>query len=168
MTPSFEAVRNFRARRTNAFSPLKSDPGGSKISYSFMRKHRLQFALCSLRSRRWIAAALLPFLLFAQFATAAYLCPQLTQAVSQSASMPVNCDTANADVDQPVLCKAHCEADARAAGSTADVVPPVLAFDSHPAWHMPARSMAVTRIAPPNELPRGGPPLYLLHRVLRI
>ena len=125
------------------------------------------FQLCCARSRRWIVAALLPLLLFAQFATAAYRCPQLAQALSHSASMPVNCDPANADPDQPALCKAHCEADAQASGSTADFTSVVLAFDSHPAWRLPPRTMVAHRIATPNALPRGSPPLYLLHMVLR-
>ena len=125
------------------------------------------FRLCRLRLRRWIVAALLPLLLFAQFATAAYLCPQLTQAVSQSAIMPVNCDQMNADPDQPSLCKAHCQANEQASGTTLDFAPSMLAFESHPAWRLPPRTMAGARVAPSNAPPRDGPPLYLLHMVLR-
>lgn len=133
-----------------------------------MSQHPFPFTAGSLRSRRWVVAALVPLLLFTQFVTAAYRCPQLTQAVSASASMPTICDPANADADQPVLCKAHCESHVQVGGSTPDLALPVLAFDSHPAWRIPARTAAAARIAPPNEPPRGGPPLYLLHRVLRI
>jgi hypothetical protein len=132
-----------------------------------MNKHPFQFALRSLRSRHWIVAALLPLLLFAQFATAAYLCPQLSQALSQSASMPLNCDQMNADPDQLSLCKAHCQANGQASGSTSDLAPAMLAFESHPAWRLPARTIEATCVAASNALPRGGPPLYLLHMALR-
>jgi hypothetical protein len=134
---------------------------------SSMNQHPFQFALRRLRARRWIVAVQLPLLLFAQFATAAYRCPQLSQPMSQSASMPAHCDPANADREHPGLCKAHCEANAQTSGSTPDFAPMVLAFDSHPAWHTPARTTTAPRIATSNALPRGGPPLYLLHMVLR-
>jgi hypothetical protein len=123
--------------------------------------------LHGLRSRRWIAAVLVPLLLFAQFATAAYLCPQLVLAVSPSASMPVSCDPMNADPDQPSLCKAHCQANGQASGTTLDFAPAMLAFGSHLAWGLPARTMLATRVVTSNAPPRGGPPLYLLHMALR-
>ena len=131
-----------------------------------MSKHPFRLALYGPRFRRWIVAALVPLLLFAQSATAAYLCPQLTQALSQSASMPVYCD--QADPDQPTLCRAHCQANGQASGSALDFAPAMLAFESHPAWRLPARRMIeAPRVATRHARPRGSPPLYLLYMVLR-
>jgi hypothetical protein len=132
-----------------------------------INKHPLRLVSCRPRLRRWIVAALLPLLLFAQFATAAYRCPQLSQTLSPSASMPMNCDPANADPDQPTLCKAHCEAHSQANGSTPDFSPALLAFGPHPVWRPVVHDVAAPLIATPNAPPRGSPPLYLLHMVLR-
>ena len=132
-----------------------------------MISNTLQSTFRRLRWRRWIVALLVPVLLFAQGATAAYLCPQIAQAMAESAPMPVDCDASNADPDQPALCQAHCVADAQANGSAPHFMPALLSFDPHPAWLMPARLNVATRVASRYAAPVSGPPLYLLHMVLR-
>ena len=124
-----------------------------------------QLARSKRRMRYWILVALLPLLLFSQIATAAYRCPLFFQAVSQSAAIPANCD--DAEPDQPTLCKAHCEANSQAKESTADACFAPLAFDSHWVWQVLARKVMAPRPTTPEGPSRGGPPLYLLHMVLR-
>lgn len=139
-----QTVRNIDAWLTNLDSHPKSNRHPVQVLMASMNNHPFRLALCRSRLRRWIVAALLPLLLFAQFATAAYLCPQFSQALSRSASMPMNCDPSNADPGQPTLCKAHCQANGQASGSMSDFAPAVLPFDSHPAWRVPARTTEAT------------------------
>ncbi|MCW5660064.1 MAG: hypothetical protein KIT60_20370 [Burkholderiaceae bacterium] len=117
--------------------------------------------------RRWVVFMLLPVLLFAQFATAAYACPLLTRAMAQSASMPIDCDMSKADTDQPTLCQAHCTAAAQSSGPTLDLAAMPALPTPHPVWHAPVRTLATHPAAAHNAAPYSGPPLYLLHMVLR-
>lgn len=123
--------------------------------------------LRSLRPRRWIVAALVSVLLFAQLATAAYLCPQVSQAMSQATPMPPNCEMASADPTKPALCHAHCQAGTQASGISIDLAHSPLAFDSQPNWPLPLRANNLICPATPTAPPPGGPPLYLLHVVFR-
>lgn len=155
------------ARETNLRSYPKSKPQASQRSTASMNSRPFLVGLRSLRPRRWIAAALVPLLLFAQLATAAYLCPQVSQAMSQATAMPLNCEMANADPEQPALCQVHCEAGARASGNWTDFAHPPLALDSQPTWRLPSRANDLICAATPTAPLPGGPPLYLVHVVFR-
>lgn len=131
------------------------------------------------RTRRWLPAWLGALLLAAQFATAAYACPQLAAADSAPAAMAdmPDCDAARSsaamDPDQPQLCKAHCETGEQSLNGNvgAASVPAPALVD---AWW--ARELVVLDLAP--RLPRqatvrspgpppGTLPLYLSLLVLR-
>jgi hypothetical protein len=132
------------------------------------------------RHRRALAGWLILALLFMQFAVAAHACPRAAAdpsavaALAAMAEMP-GCDGAMAttvDLEQPQLCKAHCERDAQ-------TVSPISAIDLPAATSMPAvldgspRSrLAAAGTAPhgpqPSGIPPpGSPPLYLALLVLR-
>nr|WP_316643973.1 hypothetical protein [uncultured Roseateles sp.] len=129
------------------------------------------------RLRRWVCGGVLMAMLFMQFATAAYACPQLEKAMQRGemmATMP-GCDgmPAQMDMEQPQLCKAHCDKDAQ---STASVTSP----DLQPNPAAPALLMGIVEPAAPLLLPDnapghpaaqprppGAPPLYLTLLILR-
>lgn len=132
------------------------------------------------RHRSWLSSWLVALLLFAQWATAAYACPQLAGAGKQStpaiamASMP-DCTggTSTMDPEQPQLCKAHCELGQQSVQSGGTVLGalPVMAHGGalmgvlRPAEDADrAAPMPPTRNAGP---PAGTPPLYLSLLVLR-
>lgn len=115
--------------------------------------------------------------LFMQLATAAYACPQLTQAVERAAMAGMqNCEgmgAAQMDDAQPQLCKAHCDKDSQ---SVSSAVPPDL--QPNPAAPtllmgvvLPALVAPLFEAAPgqPRALgrPPSAPPLYLSLLVLR-
>jgi len=140
-----------------------------------MRRRATTIGLMSMfrRMRRLAVWLVLP-LLFAQWATASYACPQpgAAQQVAM-ADMPDCQGMAPAmDPEQPLLCKAHCE---QGSQKVNDPPPPVL---SPPLllwavldWNQPTPQSAHRdepaddRSAPAR--PAGSPPLYLLHLVLR-
>lgn len=135
----------------------------------------------------WLAAVLL----FAQLATAAYACPQLTRVAPEqvAAAMAAGADAdaaamaampdcsgnmpAAMDPEQPQLCKAHCEAGNSSVNSqsAAPDVPQLAATDA--AWvgvvdPAAAAGRAAGLRAPVADAPPAGrPPLYLSFLVLR-
>ena len=67
-------------------------------------------------SHAWTVAIVAVCLLFTQLATAAYVCPRLGNAsnpvVNEVVTTMVDCDSmpnGQLDMDQPGLCKAHCQ-----------------------------------------------------------
>jgi hypothetical protein len=117
--------------------------------------------------RRWVVLMLLPVLLFAQFATAAYACPLLNRSMAESASMPTSCDMSKADTDQPALCQAHCTADAQSSSSAPDRTAMLALPTPQWVWRAPVRTLATHPVAARHATSYSGPPLYLLHMVLR-
>lgn len=128
------------------------------------------------RHRRWLPAWLVPVLLFAQIATAAYACPQTMSmeaaAVGAMAEMP-DCH-ASGDATPPALCKAHCEAGQQSVNSHAGAasVPAPALIDSR--WLRALACIDVSQAlrlapswAPTVGPPDGTPPLYLQLLVLR-
>ena len=134
--------------------------------------------------RRCLRACLAGLLLLAQLSMAAYACPRLaapvsaiTQAATQAAAMAdmPGCtgDMAAMDLDQPLLCKAHCEAGLQSLNSGAALA------DAPPAVALPAALLVVLDVAQaaeraaamppglPTGPPAGTPPLYLSLLVLR-
>nr|WP_315188475.1 hypothetical protein [uncultured Albidiferax sp.] len=129
--------------------------------------------LLRLPSRRlWIALWVVACVLFAQLATAGYVCPQWLKPVVAS-SMP-GCDGMPAeqmDPAQPNLCKATGEAPAQSShqSSGVDLPPPVWATLWMLAWLLPLRALAVWAAPAANPArPPGSPPLYLFNQVFRL
>jgi hypothetical protein len=126
------------------------------------------------RHRRWLPGWLVPVLLFAQIATAAYACAPTvsmdTMAVAAMAEMP---DCHVGEGATPALCKAHCEPGQQSVNSQAGAanVPAPALIDAR--WLRPlvcADAAQATRpplwastVGPPD----GTPPLYLQLLVLR-
>lgn len=126
------------------------------------------------RHRRWLPAWLVPVLLFALMATAAYACPQAApnaEGVAAMAGMP-DCQT-GMDPAQPQLCKAHCEAGQQSVNSNAAAasVPAPALIDARWARALACAETASTALAAPKPQsvgpPAGTPPLYLSLLVLR-
>lgn len=127
------------------------------------------------RHRRWLPGWLVPVLLFAQIATAAYTCPQTVSmdaaANGAMAEMP-DCHGGE-DATPPPLCKAHCEAGQQSVNSlsgAAGVPAPALvaalwvrALDVAEAAQTAAALPEAQSVGPP----AGTPPLYLTLLVLR-
>lgn len=129
------------------------------------------------RLRRWVCTSVLMAMLFMQLATAAYACPQLEKARQHAAmviAMP-DCDGMPGSMDdqQPQLCKAHCDKDAKNTSLTTapdlrpnpaaltlilGIVQPVLPL--LPSGHCTGQVPHAHRSA-------GAPPLYLSLLVLR-
>jgi hypothetical protein len=131
------------------------------------------------RHRRWVSGWLVAFLLFMQWATAAYACPRDGAATPQGeavamAAMP-GCDggTPAMDPEQPQLCKAHCTADGQSVNSSAHVLdaPPSIAPGGALAGVLAPRAAAQRATLMPSSRgegpPLGAPPLYLSLLVLR-
>lgn len=132
------------------------------------------------RQRNWLSGWAVVLLLLAQWATAAYACPQLAGAAMEGvpamamASMPDCTGGMPAmDPEQPQLCKAHCELGQQSvqSGGTVLDAPPAMAHGGalmgvlRPAEAAErAATMPPTRGAGP---PAGTPPLYLSLLVLR-
>ena len=121
-------------------------------------------------------------LLFAQIATAAYACPQLTKLTSSMAGgdmalvVMVDCDSmpvSQMDKEQPNLCKAHCEVGQQSPESKggADMQLPALGvlwsliWVLQPALETAGHAVSVAHVA---ARPPGSPPLYLVHQVFRL
>ncbi len=122
--------------------------------------------------RLWIVLGVVLCVLFAQLATAGYVCPQWLKPVGASA-MP-GCDGMPAeqmDPAQPNLCKATGEASLQSPhqSSGVDLPSPVWAALWMLVWLLPLRALAV-RFAPAANpaRPPGSPPLYLFHQVFRL
>ena len=140
------------------------------------------------RHRRWLVPWLAAALLWAQWLTAAYACPQTrpvqgdagpAAVVSMAAMAPMTAcaehGPAAMDPAQPQLCKAHCEAGQQSVNSQAG------ALDAPPAPVLCAALVGVVALAEPACAgtawadaraagpgpPRGTPPLYLSLLVLR-
>ncbi len=123
----------------------------------------------------WLALAMLVM----QWATASYACPVRTDIAAVEAAAPMpdmpGCDSALSpamDLAQPLLCKAHCVADAQAAqAAAADLPPPVPLLWAVLDWRATAARPTLgahawaAPPAPPD--PAGAPPIYLVFRVLR-
>jgi hypothetical protein len=133
------------------------------------------------RHRSWLSGWLVALLLFAQWATAAYACPQLTGGATQGdattamAAMPDCTGSMPAmDPEQPQLCKAHCDIGQQSvqSGSTALDAPSAMAHGGAlmgvlrlaDAAERAASMLPPTRWAGP---PAGTPPLYISLLVLR-
>jgi hypothetical protein len=114
-------------------------------------------------------------LLFSQFATAAYTCPNSAKQEHGSSAGMADCEGASGaarmDPEHPLLCKASCEDAAQNPGTsaTADfaqasallyVLPPAAARDQD-------RGLPADVLPSSGEPPPGWPPLYLFNRVLR-
>jgi hypothetical protein len=134
------------------------------------------------RCRRWLVPWLAATLLFAQWLTAAYACPQLgTSPVAGEATLVEPAVTSHCaehgpaalDAEQPQLCKAHCQAGQQTVNNQAGAfdAPPLMlaaaavvglvaAFEST----LPPPGWAEARATGP---PGGAPPLYLSLLVLR-
>jgi len=106
-------------------------------------------------------------MLFAQLATAAYACPR--GLADEPMAMPA-CHGAHPDVDQPPLCKAHCE---QGSQSFSPVVSPDLSaqpmllavLDWTP--DAPSALQAWPAALHAGAPPPGNPPLYIALQVLR-
>jgi hypothetical protein len=140
------------------------------------------------RQRRWLSAWLFVVLLFTQFATAAYACPQIVagllsdttagaEIAAPMADMP-GCDgnmsSAAMDPAQPQLCKAHCEqgrqtVNPATSASPSDLSMPALlaVLDWRPVTLAPLPLNRRASLTPPGASPPGAPPLYLSLLVLR-
>lgn len=130
------------------------------------------------RHRAWLSGWLVALLLFTQWATAAYACPQLApaaaQAATEMAAMP-DCSgmPAAMDPEQPQLCKAHCEAGSSSLNSqpgTPDA-PPAMALAAALVGVLDVAQAAQRAACMPAAVadgpPSGAPPLYLSLLVLR-
>lgn len=127
------------------------------------------------RHRRWLPAWLVPVLLFAQIATAAYACPQAAPALGAAATAMAEMPDCQAGMDptQPQLCKAHCETGQQSVNSNAGAasVPGPALIDARWARVLVCTDAAQTLLAAPKPQsvgpPDGTPPLYLSLLVLR-
>ncbi len=130
------------------------------------------------RTLRRLAVWLLLPLLFAQWATGAYACPQLGGNASQVVAMPDMPDCQGMtpgtamDPEQPLLCKAHCEQGSQTVNEPLPQVQPLpllpwAVLD----WNLPTLKSALSDATADDRSiparPAGAPPLYLLHLVLR-
>jgi len=114
-------------------------------------------------------------LLFSQFVTAAYVCPNdHAQQGGKHAAM-VDCEGASGaaelDLDQPLLCQASCDEGAQASSSlVATDLPPagVLLYLLPPVSDERAAPRVARHLQTSlGEPPPGWPPVYLLHLALR-
>lgn len=124
---------------------------------------------------RRVAGGLVMLLLFVQLATAAYACPlELPRAEGAMAAM-ADCDgnmPGAMDVEQPQLCKAHCQQDEPvvAAPFAGDWTPwPLLlgVIDWRQAAQADLPRVQARSGPPPGAAPPGSPPIYLSLLVLR-
>jgi hypothetical protein len=127
--------------------------------------------------RRRVSLALVLSLLFAQWATASYICPRAAPTAG-AAAMSTMADCAGMtpaamDPEQPQLCKAHCEQGTQSVNATPQPLPATLftlwaVLDWHvvprPGTPAAAGALKADRHAPS---PPGQPPIYLTLRVLR-
>jgi hypothetical protein len=128
------------------------------------------------RLRRWLPAWLVPVLLCAQIATAAYACPQAATPVAEVATVMAEMPDCHTGMDpaQPQLCKAHCEAGQQSVNSNAGAasVPAPALIDARWARSLVCADAASTALVAPRSQsvgpPAGTPPLYLSLLVLRI
>jgi hypothetical protein len=127
---------------------------------------------------RRLAAWLVLALLFAQWATASYACPQVVETAAGAVAMPDMPDChgkapgAALDPDQPLLCKAHCDREAQTVNDSPTPQPsPRLVLWAVLDWNLPALQPARAgkpvedRSAHPSTA--ASPPLYLRLLVLR-
>lgn len=128
--------------------------------------------------RRWIASLLAFALVCTQLLTATYACPvteasELTSTATM-AGMP-DCDQMSGmDLDQPQLCKAHCDRDgqtvnnAPAPGVAACTVLLDRLLSRVALWVSPDAVAALPAVITAHTgPPDGGPPVYLALQVLR-
>jgi len=137
------------------------------------------------RFKRLIARFLIGAVLFAQFAVAAYACPQISsgeqpaqgtqKAPSAMQSMP-GCDQMAQDLDSgldagnPALCLEHChQGQQTASHAQVPSVPPLALVGFVVLPHLPGHS-ASTGITAADEpiVPAASPPLSILHCCFRI
>ena len=122
--------------------------------------------------RLWIALWVVVCVLFAQLATAGYVCPQWLIPAAVSA-MP-GCDAMPADpMDpaQPNLCAAMAEASPQSPHQTGsvDLPAPVWAALWTLAGLLPLQALTVWTVpATDSARPPGSPPLYLFNQVFRL
>jgi hypothetical protein len=130
-------------------------------------------------SLRWPSGLMVLLLVFMQLATSAYACRGAVQAVQAvqpvaMADMP-GCEghmSGVIDLEQPQLCKAHCEQGNQAVGTaaTADLTYwPVLfaVLDWRHAALVPEQPARLSSDSLPLGAPPGSPPIYLSLLVLR-
>ena len=132
----------------------------------------------SRRTLRRLAVWLMLPLLFAQWATASYACPQVSGTGSPVVAMPDMPDChgmtpgAAMDSEQPLLCKAHCDHGSQNVNDAPPLVlSPHLLLWAVLDWNVPTLKSA-HRDEPADDRsvsarPAGSPPLYLLLLVLR-
>lgn len=128
--------------------------------------------------RRWIASTLALALVCMQFLTAAYACP--VPSAGEPTSMATmagtpDCDQMSGmDVEQPQLCKAHCDRDKQTVNNAPapDLAPAAIALDRLltrlALWVSPdAAETLPAVIAAHTGPPDGAPPVYLALLALR-
>lgn len=110
----------------------------------------------------------------AQMLTSAYACPQAT--TPQDAAAIADCMStmhSGMDPEQPLLCKAHCDAGEQSVNAQAGALdtPPAAAVCNALAGVLPIAEAAERAAVMPSALahgpPAGTPPLYLALLVLR-
>ena len=128
--------------------------------------------------RRWIASMLALALVCTQLLTAAYACPVPSASEPESttlmAGMP-DCDQMSGmDVEQPQLCKAHCDRDKQTVNNAPanDLSPAAIILDRLltrlALWVSPDAAEALPAvITAQTGPPDGAPPVYLALQVLR-
>ncbi len=128
---------------------------------------------------RRLSTALVMALLCAQWATAAYLCPQgnaaALPAAAEAAAMPdcAGMPATAMDPEQPQLCKAHCEKGTQSVNATPSPEPtPTFSvwavLDWRAATTLPGSAGATAAVADASaQPPPGAPPIYIALRVLR-
>lgn len=131
-------------------------------------------------SHAWTVAIVAVCLLFTQLATAAYVCPRLGNAsnpvVNEVVTTIVDCDSmpnGQLDMDQPGLCKAHCQTvqQSHESKNKFNVESPTLDVLWTMVWIFQSVSelstsycfQISTAVRPP-----GSPSLYLVNQVFRL
>ena len=128
--------------------------------------------------RRWIASLLAFALVCTQLLTAAYACPvpaaSAPGSTTSMAGMP-DCDQMSGmDLQQPQLCKAHCDKDKQTVNnaSVPDLIPAAIILDRLltrlALWVSPDAAEALPAVITAHTgPPHGAPPVYLALQVLR-
>jgi hypothetical protein len=127
--------------------------------------------------RRWIASMLALALVCMQLLTAAYACPLPSATEPMTATMAgmPDCDQMSGmDLEQPQLCKAHCDRDRQTLNNAPapDLAPSTLLLDRLftrlALWQSPDAAEALPAVIASHAGPPGGaPPVYLALQVLR-
>ena len=128
--------------------------------------------------RRWTASLLAFALVCTQLLTAAYACPVPAASVPGSATLMAgmaDCDQMSGmDMEQPQLCKAHCDRDKQTVNNAPanDLSPAAIILDRLltrlALWVSPDAAEALPAVITAHTgPPDGAPPVYLALQVLR-